>query len=118
MYRVEINPIASVLGFRGTLSGIAVEVGGHEDRHWDEVLQVLNGSTIEAVRFLRRRETPVPPDVLQQKEAALPVGCQDAGVRRWEGLDVPGARCLSVALPLCAVPEDIPQSLLSQLNRV
>ena len=57
VYRVEINPTASVLGFRGTLSGIAVEVGGHEDRHWDEVLQVLNGSTIEAVRFLRRRET-------------------------------------------------------------
>ena len=57
IYRVEINPIASVLGFRGTLSGIAVEVGGHEDRHWDEVLQVLNGSPIEAVRFLRRQET-------------------------------------------------------------
>ena len=55
IYRVEINPIASVLGFRGTLSGIAVEVDGHEDRHWDEVLQILNGSPIEAVRFLRRR---------------------------------------------------------------
>ena len=57
IYRVEINPIATVLGFRGTLSGIAIEVDGHEDRHWDEVLQVLNGSTIPAVRFLRRRET-------------------------------------------------------------
>ena len=42
VYRVEINPIASVLGFRGILSGIAIEVGGHEDRHWDDVLQVLN----------------------------------------------------------------------------
>ena len=57
VYRVEINPIASVLGFRGTLSGIAIEVGGHEDRHWNDVLQVLNGSTVEAVGFLRRRET-------------------------------------------------------------
>ena len=57
IYRVEINPIATVLGFQGTLSGIAIEVDGHEDRHWDEVLQVLNGSTIPAVRFLRRRET-------------------------------------------------------------
>ena len=57
IYRVENNPIASVLGFRGTLSGIAIEVDGHEDRHWDDVLQVLNGSTIPAVRFLRRRET-------------------------------------------------------------
>ena len=57
IYRVEINPIASVLGFRGTLSGIAIEVDGHEDRHWDDVLQVLNGSTVPAVRFLRRRET-------------------------------------------------------------
>ena len=57
IYRVEINPIATVLGFRGTLSGIAIEVDGHEDRHWDEVLQVLNGSTVPAVRFLRRRET-------------------------------------------------------------
>ena len=34
-----------------------IEVDGHEDRHWDDVLQVLNGSTIPAVRFLRRRET-------------------------------------------------------------
>ena len=57
IYRVEINPIATVLGFQGALSGIAIEVDGHEDRHWDEVLQVLNGSTIPAVRFLRRRET-------------------------------------------------------------
>ena len=57
IYRVEINPIATVLGFRGTLSGIAIEVDGHEDRHWDDVLQVLNGSTVPAVRFLRRRET-------------------------------------------------------------
>ena len=44
-------------GSRGTLSGIAIEVDGHEDRHWDDVLQVLNGSTVPAVRFLRRRET-------------------------------------------------------------
>ena len=57
IYRVEIDPIATVLGFRGTLSGIAIEVDGHEDRHWDDVLQVLNGPTIPAVRFLRRRET-------------------------------------------------------------
>ncbi len=57
IYRVEIDPIATVLGFRGNLSGIAIEVDGHEDRHWDDVLQVLNGSTIPAVRFLRRRET-------------------------------------------------------------
>ena len=57
IYRVEINPIATVLGFQGTLSGIAIEVDGHEDCHWDEVLQVLNGSTVPAVRFLRRRET-------------------------------------------------------------
>ena len=57
IYRVEIDPIATVLGFRGNLSGIAIEVDGHEDRHWDDVLQVLNGPTIPAVRFLRRRET-------------------------------------------------------------
>ena len=57
IYRVEIDPIATVLGFRGNLSGIAIEVDGHEDRHWDDVLQVLNGSTIPAVRFLRQRET-------------------------------------------------------------
>ena len=43
IYRVEINPIATVLGFRGTLSGIAIEVDGHEDCHWDEVLQALTG---------------------------------------------------------------------------
>ena len=58
IYRVEINPIATVLGFQGTLSGIAIEVDGHEDRHWDDVLQVLNGSTIPAVRFLRRFGRP------------------------------------------------------------
>ena len=57
IYRVEIDPVATVLGFQGTLSGIAIEVDGHEDRHWDDVLQVLNGSTIPAVQFLRRRET-------------------------------------------------------------
>ena len=51
------NPLIYRLGFQGTLSGIAIEVDGHEDRHWDDVLQVLNGSTIPAVQFLRRRET-------------------------------------------------------------
>ena len=34
IYRVEINPIATVLGFQGTLSGIAIKVDGHEDCHW------------------------------------------------------------------------------------
>ncbi len=57
IYRVEIDPIASVLGFQGTLLDTAIEVGGHEDRHWDNVLQVRGGSTIPAVQFLRRRET-------------------------------------------------------------
>lgn len=56
IYRVEIDPIATVLGFRGTLSGIAIEVAGHEDCHWDDALQLLNGSTVPAVRFLRRQE--------------------------------------------------------------
>ena len=37
----------------------------------------------------------MPPGILQQEEDALPVGGQDAGVRRWEGLDIPGAGCLS-----------------------
>ena len=56
VYRVEINPAGTVLGFRGTLSGIAIEVGGHEECHWNEVLQILNGSTVPTVRVLRRRE--------------------------------------------------------------
>ena len=65
IYRVEIDPIATVLGFRGTLSGIAIEVDGHEDRHWDDVLQVLNGPTIPAVRVpAPAGNPPVPPGVL------------------------------------------------------
>ena len=56
IYRVEIDPVATVLGFQGTLSGIAIEVDGHEECHWNKVLQVLNSSTVPAVRFLRRQE--------------------------------------------------------------
>ena len=57
IYRVEIDPVATVLGFQRKRSGVSIEVDGHEDCHWNNVLQVLNGSTISAVRFLRRFET-------------------------------------------------------------
>ena len=62
IYRVEIDPVATVLGFQRNRSGVSIEVDGHEDCHWNNVLQVLNGSTISAVRSPAPvRDLPVPP---------------------------------------------------------
>ena len=94
IYRVEIDPVATVLGFQRNRSGVSIEVDGHEDCHWNNVLQELRVHHIRSSVPAPVRDLPVPPGVLQPDEAGLSVGRQDASVRRW-GLDVPGAWCLS-----------------------
>ena len=55
-YRVELEPLSSVPGFRPQISGVAIQVEGHDEEDWAEALSFLNEENLFTFRATMKEE--------------------------------------------------------------